>query len=97
MEKTTNHVDEQKLDRAWETRTAEPQSASLIARHSATGRTYASYASETVSDQVSGSTKSDPPQDLCHEELRNKIVTLETTILKLCQQIHQLLTATATQ
>jgi hypothetical protein len=96
MEKTSNHVDEQYLDRAWETPTAQSQSMSPTARHPATGKTYASYASATISDQVSGITESDPPRDLRHEELSNKIATLETMIFQLCQQV-QLFTANAAQ
>ena len=50
----------------------------------------------TISDQVPGITESSLPRDLCHEELSNKIATLETIILQLCQQV-QLLTVPAAQ
>jgi hypothetical protein len=41
-------------------------------------------------------TETDTPRDLRHEELSNKIATLETMILQLCQQV-QLLNAAAAQ
>jgi hypothetical protein len=41
-------------------------------KHGIPGRTYASYASATTSDQVSGMTEPDQPRDVKHEELRGK-------------------------
>ncbi|KAI2499827.1 hypothetical protein MHU86_14644 [Fragilaria crotonensis] len=57
------------------------------------GRKYSSYAAATattVSDQVSGITESEQLRDVQHEELRNKIATLEAMIVQLCQQVQVL-------
>jgi hypothetical protein len=60
------------------------------------GKTYASYASAAVSDQMSGMTESDP-RDFRHEELAKKITTLEATMTQLCQQVQLLANASAQQ
>ncbi|KAI2512755.1 hypothetical protein MHU86_1543 [Fragilaria crotonensis] len=100
---TTNTIDSGtmfRLDRAWDNRTGDTihQSTnhSTNTRSQYSERTYASYAAATVSDQVSGMTESDTPRDIRHEELTNKIATLEAMIERLCQQV-QVLTNTAAQ
>ena len=66
-------------------------------KHGIPGRTYASYASATTSDQVSGMTEPDQPRDVKHEELREKIATLEAMLVQLCQQVKQLTDVSAQQ
>jgi hypothetical protein len=75
------------LDSAWDNlNTAGKQSTASVSTNSSSGRVYASYASAAISDQMSGMTESDP-RDTRHEELTNKIATLEAMITQLCQQV----------
>jgi hypothetical protein len=98
MESTTSNEDGSRLDRAWDNRTAETTQSTTqtLAHRRSSERTYASYAAATVSDQVSGMTESDTPRDVRHEELTNKIATLEAMIERLCHQV-QALTKSAEQ
>ena len=91
MTSTTSNVDTSYLDNAWDNRneTSTPSMHQSSLPRSLE-KTYASYAAATVSDQVSGITESDTPRDLRHEELTNKIVTLEAMIVQLCQQVQAL-------
>ena len=95
METTTSN-EAQFLDRAWGNRTASTQASTEVPvnHQQSTVKKHASYAAATVSDQVSGLTESDPNRDSRHEELSNKIATLEAIITQLCQQV-QLLTSNA--
>ena len=98
---TTNGDTEQFLDRAWDNRPrAEvPPSTNQtqFRKPSSSERMYASYAAATVSDQMSVMTESDTPPDIIHEELRNKIATLEATIERLCHQVQVLTNTTVHQ
>ena len=98
---TTNGDTEQFLDRAWDNRPrAEvPPSTNQtqFRKPSSSERMYASYAAATVSDQMSGMTESDTPRDIIHEELRNKIASLEAMIERLCHQVQVLTNTTVHQ
>lgn len=97
---TTNEDFELRLDKAWDNRpSAEGPSSKNQTQFSKSSseRTYESYAAATVSDQMSGMTESDTPRDILHEELRNKIATLEAMIERLCHQVQVLTNATAHQ
>ena len=84
------------LDNAWAPAKHDTSHVKARAHPKPPVRTHASYASATVSDQVSGMTEPDPVQrDLKHEELSGKIATLEAMIMRLCQQV-QALTETST-
>jgi hypothetical protein len=87
------------LDYAWasnQTPEIAPKPFVQSPLHRTPGKSYASYASAAVSDQMSGMTESDP-RDVRHEELANKITTLEATIIQLCQQVQLLANASAQQ
>jgi hypothetical protein len=99
---TTNTMDGDvmfRLNRAWDNRMGstiqQSTNHSTNTRSQYSERTYTSYAAATVSDQVSGITESDTPRDLRHEELTNKIATLEAIIERLCQQVQVLTNAAA--
>ncbi len=101
---TTNTTNEDAmlcLDRAWDKRPSAEVPASKNQTQfskSSSERTYSSYyAAATVSDQMSVMTESDTPPDIIHEELRNKIATLEATIERLCHQVQVLTNTTVHQ
>jgi hypothetical protein len=90
MEQSVTEND-QDLDSAWDQQTATTHPSTVPSPTRRTpGKTYASYAAATVSDQVSGMTEPDPARDPRHDELSNKIAHLEAMIVQLCQQVQSL-------
>ncbi|KAI2504962.1 hypothetical protein MHU86_9491 [Fragilaria crotonensis] len=94
MMETNTSTDAPYLDSAWKQRTATAtQSFETTPVTRTSKKTYPLYAAaaSTVSDQVSGMTEPDPSlRGIRHEELSNKIATLEAMIAQLCKQVQPL-------
>jgi hypothetical protein len=94
---TSTIADVNNLDNAWDNQTAEnARSKAPNPAYRSSRKSHTSYAAATISDQMSGITESDP-RDARHEELNNKIATLEATVARLCQQVQLLVNGPALQ
>jgi hypothetical protein len=92
---TSTIAEANNLDHAWDNQIAvNARSNAPNPTYRSSGKSHTSYAAATISDQMSGITESDP-RDARHEELNNKIATLEATVAQLCQQIQLLVNGPA--